>query len=194
MKTQRFALGVAALLLAAITASAQEGLPVPSPIEKDLAARASDVTEVTLGKDMLGFASKFMNGKSPDDATAQQLIQGLNGIYVRSYEFDKEGEYSPEQVEALRRHFETGEWTPVVRARERKSNQTTDVMMKMVNGQAQGLFVLAAEPRELSIVLILGPIRMEDLGKLSGMAGLAGPLGPLSGVQHTPRGKKVGPQ
>jgi hypothetical protein len=31
-------------------------LPPPSPIEKQLAARASDVTEVTLGKSMLAFA------------------------------------------------------------------------------------------------------------------------------------------
>ena len=34
-------------------------LPAPSPIEKELAARASDVTEVTLGKNMLDFAAKI---------------------------------------------------------------------------------------------------------------------------------------
>ena len=60
-------------------------------------------------------------------------------------------------------------------------------MMKMINGQTHGLFVLDAEPKELSIVLILGPVKMEDLGKLSGMAGLGGSLGPLAGVQHTPK-------
>jgi hypothetical protein len=74
-----------------------------------------------------------------------------------------------------------------VRERERGSKETTEVMMKMVNGEPQGIFVLDAEPKELAIVLILGPIRMEDLGSLSGMAGLAGPLGPISGVQHTPK-------
>jgi hypothetical protein len=36
------------------TALAQTAqLPAPSPVEKELAARASDVTEVTLGKNML---------------------------------------------------------------------------------------------------------------------------------------------
>lgn len=182
-------IGALALTIAgfALLARGQDGLPLPSPVEKELAARASEVTEVTLGKDMLGFASKFMTDNG-DDAHVRKLISGLKGIYVREYEFDKEGQYSMEDVARLRSNFETPEWSPVVRERERKSGENTDVLMKMVNGEPQGLFVLDAEPKELTIVLILGPIRMEDLGSLSGMAGLGGALGPLSGVQHAPKG------
>src|SRR6201993_5030665 len=114
-----------------IPAAAQNSpLPLPSPIEKELAAKASDVTEVTLGKNMLAFAAKFMNGKDGDDAAARQLIQGLDGIYVREYEFDKEGEYSMEQVEQLRKAFATPEWAPVVHEHERKSGESTDILMK----------------------------------------------------------------
>ena len=167
-------LGWAAL---AASAAAQAGLPLPSPVEKELAARASNVTEVTLGKNMLGFAAKFMSGKDQDEAATQRLIQGLDGIYVRDYEFDKEGQYSMEDMQKLRSYFETSEWTTVVRERE-KNGETTEVMMKMVNGEPHGLFVLDAEPRELSIVLILGPIKMEDLHKLSGIGGL-GVLGDI---------------
>ncbi len=193
MKTQGIALSVGALLLAAagLTARAQDSqLPPPSPIEKELAARASDVTEVTLGKNMLGFASKFMNGKDADEAATRKLIEGLQGIYVREYEFDKEGQYSSEQVEQLRKHFETGDWAPLVRERDRKNHETTDVLMKMVNGETQGLFVLDAEPKDLTIVLILGPIHMDDLGKLSGLSGLSG----LSDIQKNakPKDKKGG--
>jgi hypothetical protein len=46
--------------------------------------------------------------------------------------------------------------------------QGTDVFVKLVNGQMQGLCVLDAEARELSLVLILGPI---DIDKLSGLGG-----------------------
>jgi hypothetical protein len=162
------------------TASAQtSALPLPPAVEKDLAARASDVTEVTLGKNMLAFASKFMNGKDQDDAATRALITGLDGIYVREYEFDKEGQYSMDEIEQLRKYFETSEWTPIVRERERKSGETTDVMVKLVNGESRGMFVLTAEPKELTIVLILGPIKMEDLGKLKGLSGL-GSLGDIS--------------
>jgi hypothetical protein len=108
-------------------------LPAPSPVEKDLAAKASDVTEVTLGKNMLAFAAKVMNGKDEDEAGVRKLIQGLDGIYVRSYEFDKDGQYSNEQVDQLRKYFETSEWSSLVKERERKSGESTDVMVKLVN-------------------------------------------------------------
>jgi hypothetical protein len=174
-------LGVAAL---AAPGLAQSGLPLPTAVEKELAAKASDVTEVTLGKSMLGFAAKFMNGKDKDDAATRQLIEGLDGIYVREYEFDKEGEYSMEQVEQLRKAFETPEWTSLVHEHERKSGESTDVMMKMVNGETRGMFVLSAEPKELTIVLILGPIRMDQLSELKGIGGL-GSLGDIEKQTHS---------
>ena len=176
----------ATLLLSAtlaLRAFAQQPSPLPMPpqLEKDLAARASDVTEVTLNKNMLGFASKFMHGKGEDDADIRQLIEGLDGIYVREYEFDKEGAYQPEELDQLRRAFATPDWTPIVHERERHG-ETTDILMKMVNGENKGMFILSAEPRELSIVLILGPIRVEDLGRLHGLAG----LGALAYVEKDP--------
>jgi Domain of unknown function (DUF4252) len=176
-----FVLGTAVLSATALAQTSP--LTLPTPLEKELAARASNVTEVTLGKNMLAFAAKFMNGNDKNDAAARRLIEGLSGIYVRDYEFDKPDQYSLEQIEGLRRAFQTPEWTPIVRARDRKSGETTDVMMKMVNGESQGMFVLSAEPKELSIVLILGPIRMDELGQLKGLGGL-GSLGDLTnGVQ-----------
>jgi hypothetical protein len=166
-----FILGAGALAMPAVAQTSP--LPLPPAVEKELAARASDVTEITLGKNMLAFAAKFMNGKDQDEAATRQLIEGLDGIYVREYEFDKEGQYSMEDIAQLRQYFETSEWTPVVRERERKTGETTDVMVKLVNGEPHGMFILSVEPKELTIVLILGPIRMEDLGKLKGIAGLS---------------------
>lgn len=165
-------------------------LPLPPPVEKELAARAANVTEVTLGKNMLAFAAQFMNGKDKDEAAARQLIEGLDGIYVRSYEFDKAGEYSMDEVAKLRQSFETSEWSPVVRERERKTGETTDVMVKMVNGQTRGMFILTAEPKELTIVLILGPIRMDQLGELRGLDGLGGALAPVTAAEHGPHAKE----
>ncbi len=167
-------LGTAALAMPTLARAAQ--LPLPPEAEKELAARASNVTEVTLGKNMLSFAAKFMDAKDKDQANVRQLIEGLEGIYVRSYEFDKEGQYSMEQIDQLRKQFETSEWSPLVRERQRKTGETTDVLVKLVNGEPHGMFVLSVEPKELTIVLILGPIHMDDLGKLKGIGGL-GALG-----------------
>jgi Domain of unknown function (DUF4252) len=182
MKNRILVLALSAVALAVPALAQPSQLPLPPAVEKDLAARASNVTEVTLGKNMLGFAAKFMNGKDKDETNVRQLIEGLEGIYVRSYEFDKEGQYSVEEIEKLRQYFETSEWSPIVREREKKTGETTDVMVKLVNGENHGMFILTAEPKELTIVLILGPIKMEDLGKLKGLGG----LGALGGVAEIP--------
>jgi hypothetical protein len=173
------------LALPALAQTASSPLPLPPPVEKELAAKASNVTEVTLNKNMLGFAAKFMNNKNGDDSATRQLIEGLEGIYVRDYEFDKPGDYSMDDVDKLRQYFETTDWTPIVRDREKKSGEMTDVMIKMVNGESHGMFILSAEPKELSIVLILGPIRMDQLGALGGLGG----LGALGDIQNEVKDK-----
>ncbi len=174
---------VVGLVIPAVAQNSQ--LPLPSPVEKELAAKASNVTEVTLGKNMLAFAAKFMDGKDKDNAATRHLIEGLDGIYVRDYEFDKEGQYSMEDIQRLRSNFETSEWSPIVRERDKKSGESTDVMMKIVNGETRGMFILDVEPKELSIVLILGPVKMDDLSKLGGIGG----LGMLGDIQKEAHGK-----
>ena len=116
-----------------------------------------------------------MDGKDKDDPT-RRLIEGLDGIYIRDYEFDKAGQFTAEQVEQLRKYFETSEWSPLVRDRDNKTGESSDVMVKLVNGESHGLFILDVEPKEISIVLILGPVHMQDLHKVMGVA-IHGDLG-----------------
>jgi len=156
-------------------AHAQDALPAPSPIEKDLASRATHVTEVTLDKNMLAFASKFMTSDKDDDKDdkdVKQMIQNLKGVYVREYEFDKDHSYTGAELEGLRKYFESSDWSPMVHERTKGAAEGTDVYVKLVNGQMQGLFVLDAEPKELSLVLILGPIDIDKIGKLGGAFGI----------------------
>ncbi len=186
-------IGIIAIAAAALISSAlaqTSPWPLPTPVEKELAARASNVSEVTLGKNMLDFAARFMDGKDKDQAAAKQLIDGLDGIYVRDYEFDKEGQFSAGQIEQLRKYFETGEWSPLVRDRDTKTGESSDVMVKLVNGQSDGLFILDVEPKEISIVLILGPIHMDQLGELKGLSGL-GALGDVDkSTKHEEKTRK----
>jgi Domain of unknown function (DUF4252) len=158
------------LLICAASAFAQSA-PFPVTLEKELAARASNFTEVTLDKSMLSFASKFLNGKDSDDAKVRELIQKLDGIYVREYDFDKEDQYTTAEVESVRKQFAGSEWSPMVRERSKKGDGT-DVYVKLVNGDIHGMFVLDAEPRELTFVFISGPIRPEDLNQLGGNFGI----------------------
>ena len=127
-----FIFAAVALAMPALAQTAQ--LPAPSPIEKELAARASEATEITLDKKMLSLASRVMDGNDTYDDATRKLIENLDGIYIRNYEFDKEGLFTAEQVEQLRKNYETGEWSSLVRNRDRKTGESSDIMVKLVNG------------------------------------------------------------
>jgi len=168
------------LLLGLCAAAAVAQSPFPVTLEKELAGRATNYTEVTLDKNMLSFASKFLNGKDADDAKVRHLVEKLDGIYVRSYEFDKDDQYTSDDLEAIRRQFASPVWSSMVRERSRKGSGKdpgkgsgdTDVYVKLVNGEIQGMFVLDAEPKELTFVFISGPVRVEDLTELGGNFGI----------------------
>ena len=167
------ALGIAAG--GAAVARAQDQLPTPSPIEKSLAERAAHVTEVTLDKNMLAFAAKFMDkdkDDDKDDEAVKDMVRNLKGVYVRDYEFDKDHSYTSEELEGLRKYFEGSNWSPMVHERTKGVPEGTDVYLKLEDGKVQGLFVLDAEERELSLVLILGPVDIDKISSLGGNFGI----------------------
>ena len=158
------------LTLPVVAQDIQPNFPVA--LDKKLAARASDVNEVTMNKTMLKFASQFLDSKEKDDAQAQRLIQNLDAIYVRNYEFSEPGQYAPEDLNAVRQQFLGPDWNPIVKVRSKKGEGDTDVYVKMVGNEVKGMFVLNAEPKELDMVFISGSIRPEDLKQLSGNFGI----------------------
>ena len=160
-------------LLLALPAVAQDIQPdFPVALDTKLAARASDVNEVTMNKTMLKFAGLFLHSDEKDDAEAQRLIQNLNAIYVRNYEFSQPGQYTIDDLNTIRHQFIGPDWNPMVKVRSRKGEGDTDIYVKMVHNEVQGMFVLDAEPKELDMVYISGSILPEDLKDLSGNFGI----------------------
>jgi len=181
---------LAGAMLATLPTVAQntpEDFPtIPAALEKKLAARAANVNEVTLNKNMLNFAGQFMNDKKKDDRQAQQIVKNLNGIYVRDFEFKTPGAYTQEDLKIIRRQFLGPQWNPMVHERSEKSGESTDVYVKMVDGKVQGMFVLSAQPKELNLVYLSGSIDPSQLGALGGNFGVpkvdtGGRSGPSSG-------------
>lgn len=158
------------LTMLACPAFGQE-LKFPADLNK-LASKATDVVDVTMDKTMLDFASKFLSGKDADEAQARNLIRNLKGIYVKSFEFDKPGAYSLSDVDAFRAQLKPPVWSRMVEAHSRRDGQNVEVYFRLENGVASGLAIIAAEPRELTLVHIDGPIDPEQLGALGGQFGI----------------------
>ena len=154
-----------ALAAAMLPAWAQE---IKLPVNLDaLADKADEAVSVTMDKSMLQLAARFLNDRDDDEADVRKLIAGLDGIYVRSFEFKHEGEYSMADVEAVRSQFPSPAWGRLVGVRSKRGDNVDVYFKDGGNGQLGGIVVIAAEPRELTIVNIIGtldPQRLVDLG------------------------------
>jgi hypothetical protein len=125
---------------------------------------------VTLDKSMLGAAGGLLGSKSKDEEKSRKAIEGLRGIYVRSYEFEKPGEYSMTDVESLREQLKAAPWKRIVSVINKE--ETVEIYVKGGEGNVDGLFVLAAEPKELTVVHLDGRVNLSDLGALGGQFGI----------------------
>jgi len=136
-----------------------------------MAARAKETVEVTLDQSMLQLASGFLSKDDPDEAKVKKLVAKLKGIYVRSFEFSKEGEYSASDVEIFRTQLKQPGWSRIVGVKS-VDGENTEIYVLKSGEQLGGLVVLAAEPKEFTFVHIDGPINPEDLSELSGHMGI----------------------
>jgi hypothetical protein len=127
---------------------------------------------VSLDGPMLRLASRFLSGKDPDEARAKNVVNGLKGIYVKSYEFEKEGEYSPNELDEIRGQLRGPGWSRMVGVISKKGGDNAEIYIRLDNDHIGGLVILAAEPKELTVVNIVGNISLDDLSALGGHFGI----------------------
>jgi hypothetical protein len=172
MKSLKF---ISLLLLftasAALTAQAQDMRLQLSGLDK-LEARATDSVDVTLDGKLLELAKIFLNPKKPEEAAIRDMISGLKGVYVKVFKFDKEGEYSTTDVDAVRTQLRAPDWSRMVGVKSKKDGENVEVYMRLTGAQIGGITVIATDPKEFTVVNIVGTIDLEKLVRLSGRFGI----------------------
>src|SRR5215471_3684729 len=159
-----------ALATLPVAARAQD-FKIPPDVEK-LSAKAKETVEVTMDGPMLKWASKFLSAEDPEEKKCAELVANLRGIYVRSFEFDKDGAYTSAEVDALRATVRAPGWSRVVGVRSERDGDNVDVFFKLENDKMAGIIITAAEPRELTFVNIVGPLEVDQLADLGGEFGI----------------------
>jgi hypothetical protein len=137
-----------------------------------LANKASETVDVKLDERLMQTTAKFFSGKDPDDAQIKEVLKGIKGIYVKSFTFEKEGEYSQVEVDSVMSQLRAGGWSKIVAVTSKKASENVEVYLNMTGDQITGLAVLSIEPKEFTIVNIVGPIDLEKLTKLEGQFGV----------------------
>jgi Domain of unknown function (DUF4252) len=149
-----------------------------------LAAKAAETVEVELDEKMLRMAAKFLKSENPDEAKVKELVAKLKGVYVRVFEFEKPGEYSTQDLDPLRAQLQGSGWTKIVGVKSKREGENVDIHIKYQGETVSGLAILAAEPTELAVINIIGPIDLEKLSELEGQFGI-----PKLDLKNTGKGK-----
>ena len=166
--------GLLAVLFIASCALRLNAQDARVPLEQldKLAKVAAETVEVSLNQKLLTVASKFLNASDPAQAKVKELVAGLQGVYVRVFTFDKPGEYAMSDVEPIRNIVKAAGWQKIVGVRSKRDGDNVDVHLRLVNDNIHGLVIIAAQPKELVVVNILGPIDLEKLSQLQGQFGI----------------------
>ena len=162
-------------LMAALAASVVLAAPPAHLVLPDFGALAASATEsvnISLDPALLGLAAGFLDSSDPDDAATKELIAGLKGIYVRSYTFGSDFAYPSAQVDQLRRQLAGPGWQRLLEAQNSRERTHVDIYVAVEAGVASGLAIIASEPREFTIVNIVGSIDLAKLRRLEGKFGI----------------------
>lgn len=148
-----------------------------------LASRAKEAVNVSLDQSMMQMATAFISGAAKNNAAAGKniadIVAGLKGIYVRNFSFEAEGAYTAKDLDGVRAQLKAP-WTSIINTRE--AHETVDVFTWPENGQIGGLAVVVSEPKEVTIVNIVGKIDMNALASLAGAFGIPQNL-PIPGAK-----------
>ena len=137
-----------------------------------LEGKASDRVDVSLNSNMLQFAAKFLNTKDPEEAKVKQLINGMDGIYIRSFEFKKEGAYSQADLEQVRNQLKAPEWSRIFGIKNSDEGENIEVWVRNAGGKVAGIAILSSDPKQLTVANLVGNIDIDSLAALGGHFGL----------------------
>ena len=167
-KTTLFALLL--IITSAFVAKAQDSRIQLGSLDR-LASKASQTVDVNVDERLMKLAARLFSDKDEDERDIKKLIAGLKGIYVKSFEFDADGQFVAADLEPIRTQLTGAGWTKMVNVRSRKEG-TVEVYLQFAGEMVNGLAVLHTDDKELTVVNIVGPVDLDKLAQLEGQMGI----------------------
>ncbi len=159
------------LLFNVAPARAQDARIVMTNLDR-LAESADKTIDVTVDEPIIKLAMSILRrDRSPDEAKIIDILSGLKGVYVKRFEFEKEGVYTMSDADAVRTQFNAPGWQRIARVTSKREG-SFDVVLMSEGSVIKGLAVLAAEPKALTVVNVVGSIDLAKFRDLEGKFGI----------------------
>jgi hypothetical protein len=163
MRTRILAAGTAALMLPLLACSQSAELRLP--LFPDLKEHATESVDITLGALPLHLAAWLMDDHDSDSAEIKKTLKAVKSVQIRSYKFDTDYACSQADLGPLHAQLAQPGWTRLVEAHKR-DHEDVDVYVALDNHVVKGLAIIACEPREFTIVNIVGTIDIDQVARL----------------------------
>ena len=135
-------------------------------IEK-LAPKAAEAVNIEIDGILIKFAGSILSDEDVDERAVKELIGGLRGVYVRSYEFKSAGQFAEADVAAVREQLRAPGWTRVMDVKSKGLDfGDAEVYLATAGGRVEGFALLVVEPRELTVVNIVGALDLDKIRRL----------------------------
>jgi hypothetical protein len=170
-------LAAAALMLFALaSARAQDAQPDGrlrlESLERVM-PKATESVRIDLDGILLKLGASMLDKDDPDEKTIKEIIEGVRGVYVRSYEFKAGGEFKDSDLSVLREQLRGPGWTRLVDVKTRGTDfDGAEVYALTSAGRVESMAVIISDPKHLIIVNVVGSIDLDKLKRLEGSLGI----------------------
>lgn len=167
----------ALMLLALASARAQDTQAADGRLRLEslgrVASKASETVNIDIDGILLNLGKSMLDDDDPEEKTVKEIIEGLRGVYVRSYEFKTEGEFKDADLDALRQQLRGPGWSRLVDVKTHGTDfDGAEVYALTAAGRVEGMAVLISEPKHLIVVNVVGSIDLDKLKRLEGSLGI----------------------
>jgi hypothetical protein len=111
-----------------------------------LAAKASQTVDVNIDERLMRLAARVFDDKDEDEREIKKLIANLKGIYVKSFEFETDGQYVAADIEPIRTQLRGPGWTRLVNVTSKKEGML-EVYLLFNGDVVGGLAVLHTDDK-----------------------------------------------
>jgi hypothetical protein len=162
MRVRQFLPLLACLALAGCANAAVPDLPSFAHLRD----KAVESVDITVGSLPLFLARHLLSDDDPDSAKTKKMMMGVKAVQVKNYRFDSEGVYSRADIDSVRSKFTGPGWSRLAQVHDRKSGEDVDVFVAIDHDKITQLAVVAAKPREFTIVHVEGDIDPSQFDEL----------------------------
>lgn len=132
-----------------------------------LAPQAAETVNIEIDGILIKFAGSILSDEDADERAVKELVTGLRGVYVRSYEFKSAGQFAEADVAAVREQLRAPGWTRVMDVKSKGLDfGDAEVYLATAAGRVEGFALLVVEPRELTVVNIVGSLDLDKIRRL----------------------------